>query len=250
MDFHALQQKLFEMDPTDPAEDLAKLRAQAQGSGADVAPTKDYVAESVEVPEGSMPLGLDSIADFAALAGVRIDEKQKMGSAGQAKGKDPMPKAEPGRTKHPLKDKLVGETDIEEGPYDAIQQGFGNYNNPGAFGGDPEQPTKTVTKGKEPEKKLKGSMTGQQLGKMIGVSNPSLFAQAVNNVKSGKGVSLRSHDAALSDAFQKLMAMDPQETQRVMTAMKRIQAEESIQETKNDDIKSRLWAALNEFNKS
>ena len=45
MDFHALQQKLFKMDPTDPAEDLAKLRAQAQGGAVEAAPTKDYVTE-------------------------------------------------------------------------------------------------------------------------------------------------------------------------------------------------------------
>ena len=254
MDFNALQHKLFEMDPTDPAEDLRKLAAQANGSGADVPPAKDYVAESVEVPQGSMPLGIDSVADFAALAGVRIDEKQKMGAAGQAKGRDPMPKSSKpsstGEQPHPLKDKLVGEADIEEGPYDSIQQGFDNYNTTSAFGGDPKQPTKAKPKDKEPEQKLKGSMTGQQLGKMIGVSNPSMFAQAVNSVKAGKGVKLRTHDAALSEAFQKLMAMDPEETQRVMTAMKRIQAEESVQETKNDDIKSRLWAALNAIDKS
>lgn len=256
MDFHALQQKLFKMDPTDPAEDLAKLRAQAQGGAVEAAPTKDYVTESVEVPQGSIPLDIDSVADFAALAGVRLDEKQKMGAAGQAKGRDPMPKSsKPSRTgeqPHPLKDKLVGETNIEEGPYDAIQQGFDNYNTPGAFGGDPKQPqVKAKAQKDEPEQKLKGSMTGQQLGKMIGVSNPSMFAQAVNNVKAGKGVKLRTHDAALSEAFQKLMAMDPQETQRVMTAMKRIQAEESVQKTTaNEDIKSRLWAALNEIDKS
>ena len=254
MDWHKLQNTLFELDPTDPREDLAKLQAAANGGGADVAPTKDYVAESVEVPQGSMPLGIDSVADFAALAGVRLDEKQKMGAAGQAKGKDHMPKSSKpsstGEQPHPLKDKLVGEADIEEGPYDSIQQGFDNYNTTSAFGGDPKQPTKAAPKGKEPEQKLKGSMTGQQLGKMIGVSNPSMFAQAVNNVKAGKGVSLRTHDAALSEAFQKLMAMDPGETQRVMTAMKRIQAEESVQETKNDDIKSRLWAALNAIDKS
>jgi|TARA_B100001093_G_C26659445_1_gene941100 hypothetical protein len=40
-----------------------------------------------------------------------ITEAQEQGSAGQAKGKDSMPKAKPGRTKHPLKDKLVGEAD-------------------------------------------------------------------------------------------------------------------------------------------
>lgn len=251
MDFNALQHKLFEMDPSDPAEDLRKLAAQANGGGADVPSTKDYVAESVDVPRGSMPLGIDSVADFAALAGVRIDEKQKMGSAGQAKGKGPMPSAKAGRTKHPLKDKLVGEGDLDEGPYDAIQQGFNNYNTGDAFGGDPKQPTSNKTaKDNAPSQKLKGSMSGQQLGKMIGVSNPGLFAQAVNNVKTGKGISLRTHDAVLSEAFQKLMAMDPQETQRVMTAMKRIEAEESIVKAESTEIKDRLWAALNELSKS
>lgn len=111
MDFHALQNKLFEMDPTDPREDFAKMQAVAQG-GAD-APAQesvDYLQESAEVPEGSLGLDKDySINDFAALAGVVTEGKQKTGSAGQAKGKDPMPKAQAGRTEHPLKDKLVGE---------------------------------------------------------------------------------------------------------------------------------------------
>ena len=161
MDFHALQQKLFEIDPTDPREDLAKLQAAANGGGADVAPTKDYVAESVEVPQGSMPLGLDSIADFAALAGVRLDEKQKMGSAGQAKGKDPMPKAEPGRTKHPLKDKLVGEADDT---MDFIKQqatqGWKNYNKLGGVStGLPDEPK---SKDKAPTQKKTSAPTAAQ----------------------------------------------------------------------------------------
>jgi pterin-4a-carbinolamine dehydratase len=122
MDFNALQHKLFALDPSDPTADKKALVAQAQGAVPDAVPTKDYIAESVDVPQGSMPLGLDSIADFAALAGVRIDEKQKMGSAGQAKGKDTMPKAKPGRTKHPLKDKLVGEAP------QGFKAGFKGYN--------------------------------------------------------------------------------------------------------------------------
>ena len=43
-----------------------------------------------------------------------IERKQRTGSAGQAKGKDKMPKAKPGRTKHPLQDKLVGEAIVNE----------------------------------------------------------------------------------------------------------------------------------------
>lgn len=108
------------MDPSDPRDDLRKLQAQAQGGAVgDVPPTKDYVAESVEVPQGSMPLGLDSIADFAALAGVTVNETQKMGSAGQAKGRDPMPRTSTpnmttGEQPHPLEDKLVGEDENTE----------------------------------------------------------------------------------------------------------------------------------------
>lgn len=37
-----------------------------------------------------------------------VKEEYKKGSAGQAKGKDKMPKAKPGRTDHPLHGKLVG----------------------------------------------------------------------------------------------------------------------------------------------
>jgi hypothetical protein len=112
MDYNALQHKLFAMDPTDPAEDLAKLRAQAGGNAPAPAPQVDYIAESASVPEGSLQMDKDySINDFAALAGV-VTEKQKHGD--YAKGKDPMPKAEPGRTKHPLKDKLVGEATPDE----------------------------------------------------------------------------------------------------------------------------------------
>jgi len=75
MDWHKLQHTLFEMDPSDPREDLAKLQQAAQGGGSgNVAPTKNYLEESVAVEEGSMPLGIDSIADFAALAGVKVNE--------------------------------------------------------------------------------------------------------------------------------------------------------------------------------
>ena len=75
MDFHALQNKLFELDPTDPREDFAKLQAQAQG-GATAAPqTPQPIAESVEVPEGTLPVDKDySVSDFAKLAGVTLTE--------------------------------------------------------------------------------------------------------------------------------------------------------------------------------
>ena len=113
MDYNALQHKLFALDPSDPAEDLRKLTESAGGQAQkNVAETVNYVQESVEVQQGSLEMDRDySVTDFAALAGVTLTEAQKKGPAGQAKGKDPMPSAKPGRTKHPLKDKLVGEDD-------------------------------------------------------------------------------------------------------------------------------------------
>tara|TARA_B110000503_G_C6999351_1_gene350838 strand:+ start:69 stop:827 length:759 start_codon:yes stop_codon:yes gene_type:complete len=71
MDWNKLQHTLFALDPADPAEDLRKLKASA-GAPSDVAPTKDYVVESAKVAPGSMPVeGNYSIADFAALAGIK-----------------------------------------------------------------------------------------------------------------------------------------------------------------------------------
>lgn len=76
MDWHKLQHTLYALDPTDPKEDLAKLRQAAQGGSVKPAePTKDYLNESATVPEGSLKLDKDySVADFAALAGVKVNE--------------------------------------------------------------------------------------------------------------------------------------------------------------------------------
>jgi hypothetical protein len=110
MDFNALQHKLFAMDPVDPREDIARLKAQAQGSSnVPAKETIDYLQESVNVPEGSLKMDKDySVTDFAALAGVVTEGKQR--NADQVRGSEPMPKAEPGRTKHPYQDRLVGDS--------------------------------------------------------------------------------------------------------------------------------------------
>ena len=56
MDYNALQHKLFAMDPTDPAEDLAKLKAQAGGNAPAPEAKVDYITESASVPEGSLQM--------------------------------------------------------------------------------------------------------------------------------------------------------------------------------------------------
>ena len=126
MDFHALQQKLFELDPTDPREDLAKLKAQAQGNAPTAAKeTVDYLNESASVTEGSLRLDRDySVDDFAALAGVVNEKRQR--PADQVRGSEPMPKAKPSRTEHPYQDRLVGDSidydDQELDELDIIQR--------------------------------------------------------------------------------------------------------------------------------
>jgi hypothetical protein len=75
MDYHALQQKLFQLDPSDPKEDLARLQAEANGgNAANTTEPQQQIAESIEVPDGSLPVGTDSVSDFAALAGVKLTE--------------------------------------------------------------------------------------------------------------------------------------------------------------------------------
>ena len=167
MDWHKLQNTLFELDPSDPREDLAKLQAQAGGQPQEsVEVAKEYVQESVEIPEGSLEMDRDySVADFAALAGVTLTEAQKKGSAGQAKGRDPMPKASKpshtGEQSHPLKDKLVGE---DEGGFDAksaLKRGWDNHNTLGAIG--IKNPLKSLI---EPSKsKSKNQTAPSQKGK-------------------------------------------------------------------------------------
>ena len=72
MDFHDLQKKLFDIEPTNPAEDKAKMVAALNGGSNQPAPEiPQTVSESYNVAEGSLQMDKDySVNDFAALAGV------------------------------------------------------------------------------------------------------------------------------------------------------------------------------------
>jgi hypothetical protein len=88
MDYHDLQRKLFALDPTDPREDLAKLKAAAMGGAAPAPQTPEPIVESVEVPAGSMPVDKDySVSDFAKLAGIQLNEAPQPQTAQQAQQK-------------------------------------------------------------------------------------------------------------------------------------------------------------------
>ena len=78
MDFHDLQKKLFDIEPTDIAADKARMMAELQG-GANVptpAPSiPEQVTESYTVNEGSLQMDKDySVNEFAALAGIKLTE--------------------------------------------------------------------------------------------------------------------------------------------------------------------------------
>jgi len=116
-DFYKMSSMMKQLFPSNPEADKQALLQMANAPAQEVAPTKDYVTESVTVPQGSMPIGIDNVSDFAKLAGIVTEGKQKTGSAGQAKGSDAMPKmskpSSTGEQPHPLKDKLVGEDNID-----------------------------------------------------------------------------------------------------------------------------------------
>jgi hypothetical protein len=114
-DFYAMSAMMKELFPSNPEADKKALMSMA-GKTAPVE-TPVVVQESVDVPQGSLQIDKDySVGDFAALAGIKLNETQKTGSAGQAKAKDPTPKmskpSNKGEQPHPLKDKLVGEHNI------------------------------------------------------------------------------------------------------------------------------------------
>lgn len=131
MDWNKLQATLYNIEPTDPREDRERLVGKSEQSSP-------VVTESEHMLESTVDHSLDvdreySVNDLAALAGVKLDESKKHGD--YARGSDKMPKAKAGRTKHPLKGKLVGEdeADVDEGVKDAFKAGQKNYNKIGAL---------------------------------------------------------------------------------------------------------------------
>ena len=192
MDFNALQHKLFALDPSDPAEDMRKL-AESAGSEAQKSATSDvnYVQESVEVQEGSLEMDRDySVSDFAALAGVTLNESQKTGSAGQLKGKDAIKKNPAGTTKNPTRDKLVGEDEFD--PKGSFKKGWDNHNSLNLFKSDGDS-SKSSNKNAKDSKTVKKSY-------------------APRASKQQYSAFLKKHTVALQQ-----IAADPKKTQRFET---------------------------------
>lgn len=141
MDWNKLQHTLYDIEPSDPSTDRQKLAGQ--GDREMPMPSNDLrslnetadISSDVFLESDHKLLETDDncLTDLAALAGIELAEAKKRPN--HARGSDKMPKAKAGRTKHPLKGKLVGEKDsgMQEGFKDAYKAGKENYNTLGAL---------------------------------------------------------------------------------------------------------------------
>ena len=229
MDYHALQKKLFQIEPTDPAADKAKLVAAMQGQPQEsVQVPQNIVQESVQVPEGSMQLDRNySVSDFAKLAGVTLSEgKQKHGSAGQLKGKDAFTKStKPGgnESPHPARNKLVGDSmdnDVDEGPIDAVKKSKGIG---GAF------------------------QTGFNATQKGGALGPDALNKAVSNAFTGKGKDNKDDkgkESKFDQGIQKILK-DPALKRELLLLMKKANSKSQMNSEAQKKPKKPLIKARN-----
>lgn len=252
MDWNKLQHTLYNLDPVDPRKELEQLRKIAQTPVA--TEEVNLVNESYNIKPGSMPLGIDSVNDFAALAGIRLDEK-KQKDADQVRGSEPMPKAKKGRTEHPFKDRLVGEADAPSSFAQAAKQGIQRGLDSPNWAKDKIQQKLGLDVGAKSTpvpKKGNSKLQPNRLAQLIPVDNPQNFVTALRKTQQAGSQPLsRNEVTALADAFTKLLEMDPKETSRVMQALRQMQVStapaagptptESIQ---RESIKERLYREL------
>jgi hypothetical protein len=255
MDWNKLQHTLFNLDPVDPQAERERLKKIAQVHRSEAAEELNLVNESYNITPGSMPLGIDSVNDFAALAGIRLDEK-KQKDADQVRGSEPMPKAKKGRTEHPFKDRLVGEADapgsIAQAAKQGIQRGLDSPN----WAQDKIQQKLGLDIGTKSApaapKQANSKLQPTRLAQLIPVDNPQHFVTALRKTQQAGDQPLsRNEVTSLADAFTKLLAMDPKETSRVMQALRQMQVstapstnpapQETIQ---RESIKERLYREL------
>lgn len=197
IDYHKLQQKLFEIDPRDPRQDLAALQ-QAAGKPDAPAPAQT-VTESAPAPqelidEVSQLAALagatkkqsvavsDEAADMAALAGITLNEGQKKGKSGQLKGQDRVGKSKSSRSgeqKNVTRGKLVGSTERDEesvaegDKWDSFKQGFDNYNKLGGNKGTTSS-KKSVPDTEQKQKQTSSKQLSPEVSKRLAPYNQAL----------------------------------------------------------------------------
>jgi hypothetical protein len=218
MDWHKLQHTLYNLDPTDPREDLAKLQRSVKDSVSDT-PNIDYITESIEIPNGSMPMDLNSLSDFAKLAGVAVKEDF-------AKGFQAV------------------QTGGALGP-DRAERAINSLVNPN----DKDTSNTAGDKKQDSKAKIKGSADGAQLARKLNITNAVPFMQAIQLINSGQTITSVNHYKALAEGFVKLTQLNPQDAQFVLAQLRRANSSEStvfsVKDKPHASIKEELYKRLN-----
>jgi len=282
MDFAALQQKLFDIEPTDRAADLRQL-AESVGNGPANAAAEAAVVVATDDPDLDFVQTVSeqesdyNLSELAALAGVTLNESQKTGSAGQLKGKDPMPKAK-ARGKHPHVDKLVGEdlADVSRAAQDSAKNsitapdGAERYlKKKFGIGAAPKAKPEPATKGSKPVVAKAGDWKGflkqhsAQLQKISADPKKKRQFDAMM-AKMGEGVQEARSSASKAGAYnggksipkqkKTAKATDPKSQERRDAAVAKMRDEDKAAKKaqrdrfaamKNESIKEMLYRKLN-----
>lgn len=72
-----------------------------------------------------------------------------------------------------------------------------------------------------PQDELEGNINPKQLADLLGLKDISLFQRAIRKLRDGDTVS-RQEITEIAIAFEKLLAAEPEDTQKAMVMLKRI----------------------------
>jgi len=217
MDWHKLQRTLYNLDPTDPREDLARLQ-QSANKPVDNIPTIDYINESADVPDGSMPLNIDSVSDFAKLAGIQTKQ-------------------------------IVNEDDDKPKIPRGFSQGFktGYHASPDAA----EKGIKSLLTPGDPKKDKEGKQTSRIPRGLVKPGLEKDLAAAIALINQNQKVDDDRQRAALASAFRTLLN-NPQQASKLLTSLKdsidhnTVKTPiESIAKKEYGSIKEELYKMLN-----
>lgn len=72
-----------------------------------------------------------------------------------------------------------------------------------------------------PQEELEGNINPKQLADILGLVDTSLFQRAIRKIRDGHSIS-RQEMTEVAIAFEKLLAAEPEDTQKAMVILKRI----------------------------
>jgi len=102
--------------------------------------------------------------------------------------------------------------------------------------------------GVEQSQKIKGSLGVQQIVNLFpGVDDKTQFMQAVMKLKLGQPVTALPQIRSLAQAFKQMIGMDPQETQKTMTMLKRIKTQEDVSDETIDSFHTELDRLVHKY---